>query len=153
MEEEGHGWIYQQYQQKSTRSVLEYALKDNCCLQVEIILWQYTNRFESTRAGSGMAVGRENRYTDISATNESLFPLEAFGCTVEEIHRAWGSRIHKLVEDGSQKFAVYISEKLPDDFGTENVQQLAHFLWSMVQECPQDRKSTAVLLNHPFIVG
>lgn len=61
--------------------------------------------------------------------------------------------MHNLIENGSQKFAAYISERLPKDFGTENVEQLAHFLWSMLQKNPQDRKPTAVLLDHPFIGG
>lgn len=61
--------------------------------------------------------------------------------------------MHKFIENGSQKFAAYISERLPNDFGTENVVQLAHFLWSMLQESPQDRKPTTALLHHPFIAG
>lgn len=87
------------------------------------------------------------------ATNEPLFPLESFGYTVNEIHKILGSLMHKIIENGSQQFAVYISERLPGDFGTENIEKLARFLWSMLQDRPQDRESIAVLLNDPFLVG
>lgn len=96
-----------------------------------------------------------NRDTQIFqlATNEPLFPLDSFGCSVDEVHRNVESVTQKLIENGSQKFAAYNSEKLPNNFGIENVAQLAYFLWSMLQENPQNRKPTTALLDHPFIVG
>lgn len=58
----------------------------------------------------------------------------------------------KLFENGYQEFAIYVSERLPTGFGEENTKQLADFLWSALQECPEDRRSTTELLNHPFLV-
>jgi serine/threonine-protein kinase SRPK3 len=60
--------------------------------------------------------------------------------------------MHKLFEHGKQKFASYISERLPTDFGKENTEKLADFLWQMLQERPEDRESTAGL-QHSFLVG
>ncbi|KAL5338291.1 serine protein kinase [Aspergillus crustosus] len=71
-----------------------------------------------------------------------LFPIESFGCTIDE-----------LFEHGNQKFTFYLSERLPTDFGKENTEKLANFLWSALQERPEDRESTTGLLNHPFLVG
>lgn len=87
------------------------------------------------------------------ATNEPLFPLESFGCTVDETYEILGDLMHKFIGNGSQQFAVYLSERLPEDFGVDNLEKLAHLLWTMLQERPQDRKSLAVLLNDPFLVG
>jgi len=61
--------------------------------------------------------------------------------------------MHKLFEDGEQKFALYIRERLPTDFGLENSEKLARFLWSTLQEHPEDRKSATELLNHSLLVG
>ena len=61
--------------------------------------------------------------------------------------------MHELFEHGNQKFAIYISERLPTDFGKENTEKLANFLWSALQERPEDRESTTGLLNHSFLVG
>ncbi|PLB51214.1 serine protein kinase [Aspergillus steynii IBT 23096] len=82
-----------------------------------------------------------------------LFPVESFGCTVDEVHGILRSLIHELFEHGNQKFAVYISERLPADFGKENSEKFANFLWSMLQERPEDRESAAELLSHSFLVG
>ncbi|KAJ5655034.1 hypothetical protein N7490_002037 [Penicillium lividum] len=87
------------------------------------------------------------------ATNEPLFPVEFFGCTIDEIHGKLRSFMHKLFECDNQKFAVYVGEKLPVDFGKENAKKLANYLWSMLQERPEDRESTVGLLNHPFLLG
>ncbi|CAG8221777.1 unnamed protein product [Penicillium olsonii] len=72
------------------------------------------------------------------ATNEPLFPVESFGCTIDEVHEILRSLMHELFEHGNQKFAIYISERLPTDFGKENTEKLANFLWSALQERPED---------------
>ncbi|KAJ5773606.1 hypothetical protein N7457_008502 [Penicillium paradoxum] len=87
------------------------------------------------------------------ATNEPLFPVESFGCTIDEVHGILRSLMHELFEQGNQKFAIYISERLPADFGKENTEKLANFLWSALQERPEERESTTRLLNHSFLVG
>lgn len=61
--------------------------------------------------------------------------------------------MHKLFEHGNQKFAIYIGKRLPSDFGKENTEKFANFLWSMLQERPEDRESTTGLLSHLFLVG
>lgn len=55
--------------------------------------------------------------------------------------------------NGIQEFAMYIRDRIPTDFGPEDTEKLADFLWSMLQERAEDRKSTAELLNHTFLVG
>lgn len=61
--------------------------------------------------------------------------------------------MHKLFEHSNEEFATYISKRLPTDFGKENTEKFANFLWSMLQERPEDRESTTGLLNHSFLVG
>lgn len=61
--------------------------------------------------------------------------------------------MRKLFENGYQRFAIYVSERLPTGFGEEDAERLADFLWSALQECPEDRRSTTELLNHIFLVG
>ncbi|CAG7958769.1 unnamed protein product [Penicillium olsonii] len=87
------------------------------------------------------------------ATNEPLFPVESFGCTIDEFHEILRSVMHELFEHGNQKFAIHISERLPTYFGKENTEELANFLWSALHERPEDRESTTGLLNHSFLVG
>lgn len=62
--------------------------------------------------------------------------------------------MRNLFEGGILQFTSHIREKVPTDFGEgeEELQNLADFLWAMLQECAEDRKSTAELLSHPFIV-
>ncbi|KAJ5975399.1 hypothetical protein N7481_009106 [Penicillium waksmanii] len=86
-------------------------------------------------------------------TNEALFPIESFGCTKDEVDRILRSLMHDLFEGGILQFALHIREKIPPDFGEEESENLANLLWAMLQECAEDRKSTAELLSHPFIVG
>lgn len=85
------------------------------------------------------------------STNEPLFPVLTFGCTTDEIHTLLLSTMHDLFENGKQEFAKYISKRLPDDFGNENIERLTDFLWSMVQEHPEDRVPTLRLLKHSFL--
>ncbi|KAJ5580230.1 uncharacterized protein N7459_006215 [Penicillium hispanicum] len=87
------------------------------------------------------------------ATNEPLLPIGTFGCTTDEVREILRSLMHQLFEHGNQKFAIYLSKRLPADFGEENTEKLANFLWSMLQERPEDRESTTGLLNHSFLVG
>lgn len=61
--------------------------------------------------------------------------------------------MRKLFQHGNQKFAIYISKRLPTDFGKENAEKFANFLCSMLQERPEDRESTTGLLNHSFLVA
>lgn len=88
------------------------------------------------------------------ATNEPLFPLDAFGLTREEIdqdHETLISQILCLNRD--QEFTGYLTDRLPDDFGAENVQNLASFLLLMLQISPQRRLSAKSLLYTPFVSG
>jgi serine/threonine-protein kinase SRPK3 len=85
------------------------------------------------------------------ATNEPLFPLASFGCSTDEVHEILQSFMQNLFESGYQKFIIHISERLPTDFGKEETEKLAIFLWSALQECPEDRGSATDLLNHPFL--
>lgn len=87
------------------------------------------------------------------ATNEPLFPILTFGCTTDEINALLLSIIHELFENDRQGFANHISKRLPDDFGKENTVKLTDFLWSMVQERPEDRESTPKLLKHSFLLN
>ncbi|KAL4951422.1 serine protein kinase [Aspergillus filifer] len=82
-----------------------------------------------------------------------IFPIESFGCTADEVREILQSRMHELFEHGSQAFAFDLGERLPTDFGKENSEKLADFLWSALQECPEDREPASGLLNHPFLVG
>ncbi|KAK9357847.1 kinase-like domain-containing protein [Lipomyces starkeyi] len=85
------------------------------------------------------------------ATNEPLFPVETFGMKGEQIDEVHERLLHQI--DNDDYFTIYLSERLPSDFGVENVQQLASFLLSMLQRLPQERKSTTELLIHPFVLG
>lgn len=87
------------------------------------------------------------------ATNEPLFPVESFGCTIDEVNGILRSLMHKLFQHGNQKFAIYISKRLPTDFGKENTEKFANFLWSMLQGRPEDRESTTGLLKHSFLIA
>lgn len=87
------------------------------------------------------------------ATNESLFAIETFACTREEVVEILRSQIPIFMEGGRQGFASYLSERLPPDFGAENIEQLTDFLWLMLQERPRDRKSATELLGHPFLAA
>lgn len=58
----------------------------------------------------------------------------------------------KLIGNDIRELATYIAEKLPADFGMEDVEQLTSFLWSMLRQYPEDRKTTTELLNDPFLL-
>ncbi|KAI2852127.1 hypothetical protein CBS147321_2583 [Aspergillus niger] len=89
------------------------------------------------------------------ATNESLFPLGTFGIPKEEINKEHLKLIDEKLSDpaGRAEFAAYLADRLPDDFGAENVQVLAKFLLLMLQVSPGERPSTKVLLDHAFTVA
>ncbi|KAL5362194.1 serine protein kinase [Aspergillus floccosus] len=74
------------------------------------------------------------------ATNEPLFPLDVFGLTREKIDKEHDSLIsQRFCVDGQrdQKFAAYLKERLPDDFGAENARSLASSLLLMLQVSPE----------------
>ncbi|EGE83166.2 CMGC/SRPK protein kinase [Blastomyces dermatitidis ATCC 18188] len=90
------------------------------------------------------------------ATNEPLFPLGSFGLTAEQIDKEHTYRISQLLDENGQmheNFTKHLTDRLPYDFGTENVQHLVSFLSLMLQQNPQRRMPITKLLNHPFLVG
>ncbi|EDN03941.1 hypothetical protein I7I51_05199 [Histoplasma capsulatum] len=90
------------------------------------------------------------------ATNEPLFPLGSFGLTAEQIDEEHAYRISQLLGkngQGHENLTKHLTERLPYDFGAENVEHLASFLWLMLQQNPQRRMPTTKLLNHLFLVG
>lgn len=90
------------------------------------------------------------------ATNEPLFPLDAFGLTREEIdkeHETLISQILCLNSQGDQELTRYLTDRLPNDFGAENVRNLTSFLLLMLQISPQRRLSAKSLLYTPFVSG
>ncbi|RHZ73682.1 hypothetical protein CDV55_106006 [Aspergillus turcosus] len=89
------------------------------------------------------------------ATNEPLFPLGTFGLTAEEVDEEHINLISQLLgEDGHlhENCTKYLMDRLPSDFGTENIQHLASFLSLMLQSDPQRRMLTTNLLKHPFLI-
>ncbi|KAJ5690803.1 hypothetical protein N7462_005195 [Penicillium macrosclerotiorum] len=85
-------------------------------------------------------------------TNEALFPLECFGCTKDEVNGILRSLMNDFFDGGISRFTMHIRGKIPADFGQDESENLVDFLWAMLQECAEARKSAAELLNHPFIV-
>ncbi|KAK6820029.1 hypothetical protein RU639_007085 [Aspergillus parasiticus] len=62
--------------------------------------------------------------------------------------------IEKVLDKNHQAgntFTKYLADRLPADFGAENIERLASFLSGMLQENAHKRMSTAELLNHPFL--
>ncbi|GIJ97978.1 hypothetical protein Aspvir_000086 [Aspergillus viridinutans] len=89
------------------------------------------------------------------ATNEPLFPLGTFGLTAEEVDQEHINLISQLLGENDhlhESFTKYLMDRLPSDFGAENIQRLASFLWLMLRPDPQKRISTTKLLNHPFLI-
>ncbi|KAK9389407.1 hypothetical protein V1515DRAFT_593175 [Lipomyces mesembrius] len=66
------------------------------------------------------------------ATNDPLFLVETFGMTGEQI-----DKVHERTFNPDNYFNTYLSERLPSDFGVENILQLASFLLSMLQRLPR----------------
>ncbi|KAL4922941.1 serine protein kinase [Aspergillus undulatus] len=87
------------------------------------------------------------------ATNKPLFPLGVFGLSWEEIDEEHLHLINQLFgnENTDRGFVKYLSDRLPPDFGTENIQQLASLLSLMLQIDPRKRASAGDLINHPFL--
>ncbi|KAJ8098869.1 kinase-like domain-containing protein [Lipomyces tetrasporus] len=83
------------------------------------------------------------------ATNEPLFPVETFGLNREQIDDVHEKLLHHIDDDNY--FTVYLSERLPSDFGNKNIRQFASFLLSMLRRLPQERKTTTDLLSHGFL--
>jgi serine/threonine protein kinase len=42
-------------------------------------------------------------------------------------------------------------DRLPANFGATSIKTFASFLWPMLQQDPEKRKSAAELLHHPFL--
>lgn len=83
-----------------------------------------------------------------------MFPLGSFGLTDEQVDEEHIDLISQLLgEDGhvSESFVRHLTDRLPPDFGAENIQNLASFLWSTLHQDPQLRVTTSTLLNHPFL--
>ncbi|OJD14707.1 CMGC/SRPK protein kinase [Emergomyces pasteurianus Ep9510] len=90
------------------------------------------------------------------STKEPLFPLGSFGLTAEQIDEELTYHINQLFDENDQmheNFTKHLTDRLPSDFGVENVQHLVSFLSLMLQQNPQRRMPTTKLLNHPFLVG
>ena len=82
--------------------------------------------------------------------------MDAFGSTVEQINEEHERLIDKIIDDKQQLsggFDVYLSKKLPYDFGVQNTRLLTSFLRSMLQHNPEARKPTTDLLKHPYLAG
>ncbi|KAJ6145807.1 hypothetical protein N7470_009702 [Penicillium chermesinum] len=86
------------------------------------------------------------------ATNETLFPAGCFGYSKAEMDDNLLSLMHDFFNGGLPGFIVRIREKVPPEFGQKESESLAGFLWEMLQERAEDRKSTTELLNHSFIL-
>ena len=83
-----------------------------------------------------------------------LFPLGTFGLTAEQIDEEHLYLIGQVLDKNNQTgdtFTQYLTDRLPADFGAENLERLASFLSGMLQEKAQKRMSTAELLRHPFL--
>ncbi|OJI81370.1 hypothetical protein ASPTUDRAFT_32781 [Aspergillus tubingensis CBS 134.48] len=88
------------------------------------------------------------------ATNEPLFPLDTFGITREDIDNDHCILIEKRLGSNNQdaEFAEYLRERLPENFGAENVESLASFLLCILQIDPRERLSAKELLRTPFML-
>ncbi|KAL4778592.1 serine protein kinase [Aspergillus varians] len=96
----------------------------------------------------------KSQYLNWQQTNEPLFPLGIFGLSAEQIDEEHLGLISQLLGGGghmNEAFVKHLTDRLPPDFGVGNIQNLASFLWLMLQQEPQKRISTAELLGHPFL--
>lgn len=78
-----------------------------------------------------------------------------WGLTDEQANEDHISRIDRILKKDGQvleSFMKHLTERLPSDFGTQNVQRLASFLLLMLELDPSRRMSTTRLLDHPFLV-
>lgn len=90
------------------------------------------------------------------ATNTPLFPVGTFLLTAEQIDEEHIYHIDRVLNQDSQMnkdFISYMTERLPSDFGAENIQRLTSFLSLMLQKDPQRRTPATKLLNQPFLTG
>ncbi|KAJ5245571.1 hypothetical protein N7489_005667, partial [Penicillium chrysogenum] len=85
------------------------------------------------------------------ATNEALFPLMSFGCVAEEMREDLRALIQHIMGRGYENFAIHVGERLPSDFGSKDIEDLASFLASMLQQSPGRRSSTRALLEDQFL--
>lgn len=90
------------------------------------------------------------------ATNEPLFPLGTFGLSAEQLDEEHLQLISQLLDGNghmNETFVKHLTDRLPPDFGAQNIQHLASLLWLMLQQDPTKRTTTAKLLSHPFLVA
>lgn len=89
------------------------------------------------------------------AINVPLFPLPTFGLVTEAVDEEHSHLIKQILGENvpmdEASFKVYLSHRLPSEFGPRNAQQLASFLFSMLQLDLQRRKSTAEMLCEPSL--
>lgn len=88
------------------------------------------------------------------ATNEPLFPMGTFSLTSEEIDEEHILLLDQMLDQDGQireRLTKHLMDRLPPDFGIENIRHLASFLSLMLQESPRVRASTAELLSHPCL--
>ncbi|KAL5044810.1 hypothetical protein BDW71DRAFT_185419 [Aspergillus fruticulosus] len=85
------------------------------------------------------------------ATNEPLFPLGTFGLSTEEVDQEHLRLIRHLLD--GEGLVNRLTNKLPLDFGAENIQSLGLFLDMILQQDSGKRMGTAELLKQPFVVG
>ena len=75
----------------------------------------------------------------------------SFGSTIEDTHKDLEAQIGLVKGNGFEEFARHVHEKVPSLFSSEEATQFVSFLWSMLQQDPQRRSCTSVLLNHLFL--
>lgn len=76
----------------------------------------------------------------------------SFGLTREQIEEEHTTLIDEVIDDSptdsTGRFAMYLKDRLPCNFGQENMGNLASFLESILQRDPRSRQSAAALLQH-----
>ncbi|KAE8327707.1 kinase-like domain-containing protein [Aspergillus sergii] len=75
-------------------------------------------------------------------SNEPLFPLGTFSLTASQIDKEHIFLIEQVLDKNNQAgdtFTKYLTDRLPADFGVQNIERLASFLSGMLQENAQKR--------------
>jgi hypothetical protein len=90
------------------------------------------------------------------ATNEPLFPLGTFGLSagrIDEEHLCLISQLLDGQDSMNKTFVKHLTDRLPPEFGSKNIQRLASLLSLMLQQDPKKGTLIADLLSHPFLVA